>query len=379
MKTMVATIVLLVVAPVMAQTVTLDLTSPQNGTTVTAGATVEWSVYATVSTGDNAGLALVAVDLEQNAGNPELFDLLPGTEGSIDATMLQFSRPQGIANPGEGGATTGYIGVQRGTAGSMNLKQIGGAQNTFGAAGSTMGLDYNVEGGVGQSGAQLVVSGSFTAPSTDGTYSFSLTNGLANVLDSVQTPPAFSPVSAATVAYGAQTITFDVGGVVVCLGDSDCSGSVTFDDIDPFVAALGGEASWINYHTTWLGGPPTCPYANNDCDQSGGSPAVTFDDIDPFVATLGKRLPVSSAHDGGPSPPLDRIAAASGAYHGARRLLFRAAAWLWCAAFAPWGARKPRRGPVCSEECAVGRAMPAWSARVSNVRPLVRHPPSAQE
>ena len=258
---------------------TLALDSTQDGQTVAPGTTIDWTITVAVSTGDNQGLALVAVDLEQNAGNPELFDLPPGDAGTIDTAMDDFSRPEGISNPGEGGAATGYIGVQRGTSGQMNLRQIGGAQNTFGAAGSTIGLDYNVAGGVGQSGAQTVLSGSFSAPTTEGTYTFSLANGLANVLTAVNTPPDFSPVTAAAVdiaTNGSFSFTVQPGYEI---GDLNCDGTVNNFDIDAFVLALTSAPDFTAYNTTY----PGCDGMLADCDENG---TVNNFDIDPFVALL---------------------------------------------------------------------------------------------
>lgn len=252
-----------------AGTVTLSLESNQSGANVVAGTTIDWEVTVSVSSGDNMGLALVGTDLNQDPGNPELFDLPPGDEGSIDATMTKFSRPEGISNPGEGDATTGFVGVQRGTPGEQNLKQIGGALNTFGEAGTTIGTEPNVTPGVGQGSTQSIVSGSFAAPSTPGTYSFSLENAFANTLDSIGSPPDFSPVSAATVAYGQQTLTI----TVVQPGDTNCDGEVDTFDIDAFIAALSGEAAYDAQQ-------PGCDFMT--ADVNGDGEVDTFD-IDAFI------------------------------------------------------------------------------------------------
>jgi subtilisin family serine protease len=61
------------------------------------------------------------------------------------------------------------------------------------------------------------------------------------------------------------------------LGDLDCDGAVDFDDIDPFVLALAGQAAYEAEY-------PTCRWLNADCNADG---VVTFDDIDPFVALIG--------------------------------------------------------------------------------------------
>lgn len=219
------------------QTVTLSLTSPQGGQSVPPGTTINWTISVSVPPAGSAGLALVATDLVPDAANPVKFDIPPGNAASIDATMSQFSRPAGISNPGEGSATTGYIGVQRGTTGQKYLKQIGGAQNTFGVPGQAIGLDFNVAGGIGQSGPRTVLSGAFVAPSTAGAYTFRLTNAMVNVLNSVSAPPNFSPVHAATVdAATSGSFTFTV--VPGNLGDMNCDNVFNSADVSAFVMAL---------------------------------------------------------------------------------------------------------------------------------------------
>ena len=59
-------------------------------------------------------------------------------------------------------------------------------------------------------------------------------------------------------------------------GDLDCDGDIDFDDIDPFVLALSGQAGYEAEY-------PDCNWMNADTDGDG---AVDFDDIDPFVALL---------------------------------------------------------------------------------------------
>ena len=81
-------------------TVTVDLTSPQNGTAVNPGTTINWSILVTVSNeppGKNFGLALICVDLTQNDANPAKFDLPPAD--GVPTAMANFSRPEGISNP----------------------------------------------------------------------------------------------------------------------------------------------------------------------------------------------------------------------------------------------------------------------------------------
>ncbi|MBU0617504.1 MAG: hypothetical protein KKI02_07290 [Planctomycetes bacterium] len=235
-----------------AQTVTLTLNSPQDGQVVAGGATIEWSIIFSVSPGDNEGLALLAVDLMQGAENPASLDIPPAN--GVPAEMANFSRPDGISNPGETDPTTGYIGVQRGAAGAMNLVQIGGGQNTFGEAmppDSGMAENANVIGGVGQDTPDVLASGSFDAPTACGTYAFSLANAAANVLEERNDPPAFSPVIEATTDLTAGSISF----VVTLPGDLDSDYDVDLSDL----AQLLG-----NY-----GMPSGASYEDGDIDGDG--------------------------------------------------------------------------------------------------------------
>ncbi len=239
----------------LAQTVTLSLASPHDGTSVLPGATIDWSISFTVSTGDNAGLALVSTDLVQEPNNPATLDIPPAD--AVPVAMDNFSRPDGISNPGESNPTTGYIGVQRGTPGALDIRQIGGGQNTFGvaqAAGVGVAENANVVGGVGQSGAVTLASGSITAPLTEGSYSFALTGAVANTLDSVATPPDHSPVSAATVGYGARRIVITVSSSVACGsgcdvpgGDADTNGDCVVDltDLADVLANFGAAGAGL--------------------------------------------------------------------------------------------------------------------------------------
>ena len=63
------------------------------------------------------------------------------------------------------------------------------------------------------------------------------------------------------------------------LGDMNCDGQVTFDDIEPFVLALSGQAA---YEAAF----PSCAWLNADCNRDG---QVNLEDIDGFVECLGGR------------------------------------------------------------------------------------------
>ncbi len=61
-------------------------------------------------------------------------------------------------------------------------------------------------------------------------------------------------------------------------GDMNCDGVVDFDDINPFVLALGGFDGYF-------GAYPDCNWYHADCDDNC---TVDFDDINPFVALLSQ-------------------------------------------------------------------------------------------
>ncbi len=183
-------------------TVTLHLEHTDlNGSPVSGGTQIDWEIVAVVSTGDNEGLALVSVDLVQDPTNAAFFDIPVADRPAGAGGMDKFDRPKGISNP-DGFGGSAYGGTQIGTAGAMNLVQIGGAQNMFGETFTGALEDATIEDKVGQEPGgigRVIATGSFLAPSQPGTYKFDLADGVANTLIDVNTPPAYSRVSAATV------------------------------------------------------------------------------------------------------------------------------------------------------------------------------------
>lgn len=70
-------------------------------------------------------------------------------------------------------------------------------------------------------------------------------------------------------------------GPTECLGDANCDGTVSWRDIDYFVAALNNNVpAWT---AMFLPDLPTCPFSNNDANLDG---SVTWRDIDPFIGLL---------------------------------------------------------------------------------------------
>lgn len=237
--------VLAFTAAALGQTVTVTLDSTQDGVIVPPGSTVDWGITFTVSAGDNEGLALLCCDLVQDPNNPAFLDIPPAD--GVPSGMTNFSRPDGISNPGETDPNTGYIGVQRGTPGAMDLWQVGGGQNTLGEAmepGSGIAENANVVAGVGQSTPEMLASGSFDAPMTSGAYTLELANSLANVLVERNDPPDFSPVTEATVDTTAGSISF----TVTISGDLDLDCEVDLSDLAQLLGHYGDTAA------TWTDG-----------------------------------------------------------------------------------------------------------------------------
>lgn len=255
-------------------TVTLDLLSPQSGLNLRDGEAlpaIEWTITAKASAGDNMGFACVSVDLVQDLYNADSTVLRRAD--AVPTEMAGFDRPAGISNP-----VGGYLGTQRGGYfGAVDIVQIGGAQNTFGAPPTTQpplsdfGLDVDVDANVGQTtGGQIVASGSFTPPMALGTYRFSIESPIVNTLDYVNAAPKGSPASPATVTMGPS------GGEITftqCItADADGSFDVTVEDVAAFVDLLVGEVP-VDAYTT-------CAVDLNDDGNVNG------EDIQPFIETF---------------------------------------------------------------------------------------------
>lgn len=147
--------------------------------------------------------------------------------------MVGFIAPAGISSPGAGG----YYGTPVGTDCYADLYCIGGAQNTTGVAGQSMGTDTSVETGVGQSGYLLLASGTFEAPEKMGIYTFQIVNGQANILNSSQSSPPPWVCSTANVVYHVEEYSFYFE--VACLGDTDGDNDVDMDDLAAVLGSYG--------------------------------------------------------------------------------------------------------------------------------------------
>ncbi len=276
------------------ETVTISLTSSLAGEMIAPGTSIDWTVSVEASGGDNAGLAAVLTDLVQDAGNPALFDI-PQAD-SVPAAMSNFSAPDGISNPAENGAATGYVGVQRGTAGAMNLVQVGGAQNNLGEAlhGGTLGQSANLVGGIGQNGAVVVASGTFVAPATEGEYTFRLENTVANVIHTLNSAPAASVViepsiDASAAGFSLTVVILDTDGDGVPDDQDQCPGSNDNLDTDGDGVPDGCDVCPgfdDNVDTDGNGTPDGCDTVAvpGDLDHDGN---IDMDDYNLFLSAYG--------------------------------------------------------------------------------------------
>jgi hypothetical protein len=255
----------------------VDLWSPQNGLQIPdtcgpAGSgqySIEWTIEVVDGSSPldpHLGLAMISVDLVQDEANPELFDIPPAD--GVPGAMLGFAPPAGIGNP------AGYTGTQVGEAGARNLLQVGGAQNTLGAAGNTMGLDINVDANVGIGDWQVVASGSFDLPTGIGTYVFRMDEQtiMANVLDVVHSPPEHSEVSEIPLVITRGSISFEV----VYGGDMNGNCVVIVADLTLFIAALNSTPGAPNWN----------PLADLNC-----SGVVNINDFTILAGRYGTQCP----------------------------------------------------------------------------------------
>ncbi|MBK9127577.1 MAG: hypothetical protein IPM13_07220 [Phycisphaerales bacterium] len=225
------------------------------------------------------GRILVSDDLNIST-NPLLdtaaiFELLPGGGTGVFASGSQgtngLSLPKQMIELANGNLLVGNNGLPRALIEFNAAGQIVASYSTGSLR--TNGL-FELDNGL------ILVAGEDTGVlGTNGIYTLNRSNGaFTPLLLGNQTPGGLLP----------HYINFIPSAPAVCPGDCDCDGDVDFDDIDFFVAALGGEQAWADFYASVYGGQPPCSYENCDVDGVGG---VTFDDIDPFVARIGLGCP----------------------------------------------------------------------------------------
>jgi hypothetical protein len=249
--------------------VTINLVSPQSNMAVAPGQNIDWQIEAEVSEGDNAGLALILIDLVQSFSNPQFFDMTPPAQ--VPPVMQNFAAPNGFANPG-----SGYTGTLVGDIGERNLKQIGGAQNSFGQPGQSMGQSVNVDPGIGQGSPVIVVEGSFAAPPVPGDYAIFLENAVVNTFDAINTAPTASPVSPAAPLLLDAILFFTVDDTIQLRADVNCDGAVDGRDVAPFAVALADPASYPAMY-------PECQLSQGDVNNDS---LIDTNDIADFVNCL---------------------------------------------------------------------------------------------
>ncbi|GMU35987.1 MAG: hypothetical protein KJ057_00825 [Phycisphaerae bacterium] len=171
--------------------------SGNSSITVQPGATVNYKVTGALSDTLNEGLALFGLDLDFEGG------ALAQADTPTQNPMLNFTRNAGITNP------DGYGG----TIINGDLVQVGGGQNTI------KNFAENADFPIGTvitnvaHTAQVLVTGSLTAPNKPGTYRLLIKNVFANVIKDGETGNPFWATEAAGVGNVSHlTILVEGGG-----------------------------------------------------------------------------------------------------------------------------------------------------------------------
>jgi len=216
------------------ETVSVKLTSPQNGKHVAAGQQVFWSIEFDVSNDDNQGLALMVTDLVPANSNPAEITLTPA---HIPASLSNMAAPNGFVN-------------EHGFGGHVNnnkLEKIGGAQNTLGntSVEHQYGQSAHVVTNLGQNGTTVFTQGSFTAPSVEGNYQFNLANTIASVLKTVNRGNEGAEIVAANIDSSASSLSFTVAdqGIpeLTLVGNADVTHEIRTTYVDEGAKAFDAE------------------------------------------------------------------------------------------------------------------------------------------
>lgn len=195
-------------APVFGASVNLTVTSGGSDSVVVApGAAVGYDVTAVLSDTNNEGLAGILFNLSFTGGA-----MSPASE-PVANPMLNFDRPAGLTNPaGFGGTLVGD-----------DLIQVGGAQNTIKNTIATAAAPIGtVIPDVGHSPV-IIVSGSITAPMTEGIYTLAASGLMATVIVQGETGTGEFWAVEAAAAGSVGDLTVVVAGTTPITGQGEGS------------------------------------------------------------------------------------------------------------------------------------------------------------
>ncbi len=212
-------------APLAAQ-VTLDVKVLSAGAPVVSvmpGQVVSFSLEAQLGGEPSQGLAMFAVDLDHDGG--------PLTQVTPSAAAAPFVSPMGVNNP------AGFGGTVRGG----DLLQVGGAMNTINNQFASAPLG-SVVTGIALTSAEVLATGSVTAPTTAGVYRVSATNLFANALDAPAPGGHWDVKAVEAGAVESLTIlVLDCGAETFCDAKEDSAGCVPAITSSG-AASLGGNS-----------------------------------------------------------------------------------------------------------------------------------------
>ncbi len=297
-----------------------------NAITTGPGCTVNYVVMGMLDDAVNEGLALVGFDLEvvepDGSGSPPQALVLPPATSPSSGVMLSFVKPSGLTNP------DGYGGTQS----SGKLLQCGGGQNTImnGQLACLSNTDCptnstctanlcsavapypvgTVTTGIAKTQAEVLLSGSFTAPALDGTYELRLTNLFGNAVKMGETGvPFWATELLGTGVVTNLTVVVSSASACTSCGASIASSNPPINAIDagqPYQigdinqAPQGWSSVDITFTSTPLAAPVMADFTISSIDKLGAAgtpPSIAA--VSPLAGnttTLNFSTPIEPGH-----------------------------------------------------------------------------------
>ena len=232
-----------------------------NSIVVAPGAEVSYEILGLLSSDtDNQGLALFGYDVGFSGGPIDALSCTP--------TVASFVIPEGINNPAGCGGTLN-VPAKEGMA-----VQVGGAQNTINNVDTNAAFPIGVVVlNIGHT-EDILSTGTLTAPSVEGVYTLSISDGFANVISATQPGGIDFMVVEEVLNVTTEVLTIEVGG---CTIDSsllpDCAIDAGQDtDIDG-----SGTAGWDTIQVTLSCAADTIAAGDITVTASAGTPPVILE------------------------------------------------------------------------------------------------------
>lgn len=270
----------------------LNLTVRQVGgtsnITVAPNAVVNYEVVGTLtSTVDNKGLALFGFDLDFSGPAPLTPAATPTT-----VPMNHFAIPLGISNPPGPPPPTGYGGTVIGG----NLIQCGGGQNTIKNTLAT--ADYPIADPIQLNvahSAQVLLTGSLTAPAAVGPYTLAILNPFANVINATTTGTPFWKTEQAGMG-SVTNLSITVGGCSAAIVSTDPPSNAIDarqdHPVNNLSPAQGFQAITVNFSCSPLAAVVPADFTVTEVPPSGGVPTIAVAPVDSDTVMLNLSTPI---------------------------------------------------------------------------------------